>query len=194
MDLANGLVQREVAQIAVNFSGHRLLEPTASERKTRRHLKRRAFDHLLALARTRLAEIRAERADLLHQRDALSRRLMGTHATGLFEPAALRARLDRIAHELAILGEGGSVLRAHLDIVAELLGQAARQLWIQDLDLHLDPMNIRRHPQDSGARLIRLRELHDARGRRIVPLLIAFVPGDWSAGEEGQPVAQRACL
>ncbi|TCT24139.1 hypothetical protein EDC35_101459 [Thiobaca trueperi] len=194
MDLVNGLVQREVAQIAVNFNGHRLLEPSASECKTRRHLKRRAFDHLLALARIRLAEIRAERADLLHQRDALSHRLTGRHATRLSEPAALRAGLDRIARELAIRGEGGSVLRAHLEIVAGLLGQAAQQLWVEDLSLHLDPMNIRRHPQDSGARLIRLRELHDARGRRIVPLLIAFRAGEWLSGENARPSAQRTCL
>jgi hypothetical protein len=53
MELAGDMVRRDVAQVAVNFRGHRLVDPAASEDETRRLLKRRAFDHLLSLALTR---------------------------------------------------------------------------------------------------------------------------------------------
>ena len=75
MDLVGDRVQKDVAQVTVSFSGHRLLDPGCSEAETRRQLKRRAFDHLLSLALTRIAGMRVEREDLKRQRDLLRRKL-----------------------------------------------------------------------------------------------------------------------
>jgi hypothetical protein len=193
MDLLDGRVQREVAQVAVSFTGHRLLNPTTSEQKTRRQLKRRAFDHLLTLASTRLTEVRLERTDLVRQRDRLRRQLntlergswRGGQAAGTHPaPAALLAELKAISRQLDDLGVDDGVLRANLILVAALLGEAERQLWCEHITLHLDPMNIQRDRQDPSARPIVLHELHNARGRRVIPLLISFAPGELPPRED----------
>ncbi len=75
MELVGDQVRRDVAQVTVSFSGHHLLEPRTSEEECRRFLKRRAFDHLLALALAQITEARVERADLTRQRDLLLRKL-----------------------------------------------------------------------------------------------------------------------
>jgi len=49
MDLVGDQVHRDVPQVTVSFSAHRLLDPAASADETRRQLKRRAFDHLLTM-------------------------------------------------------------------------------------------------------------------------------------------------
>ncbi|MGE5153103.1 MAG: hypothetical protein ACM3ST_03720, partial [Bdellovibrio bacteriovorus] len=75
MDLVGDQVRRDVAQVSVSFSGHHLLDPRTSEEETRRFLKRRAFDHILALALSEITEARVERAERARQRDLLQRRL-----------------------------------------------------------------------------------------------------------------------
>lgn len=71
-DLVGDYVWRDVAQVAVNFSGHRLVEPTTNEADTRRQLKRRAFDRQLTLALSGIAEARGSRPDLSRQRRVAS--------------------------------------------------------------------------------------------------------------------------
>jgi hypothetical protein len=68
-------VRRDLAQVANGVSGHHLLEPRTSGEAFRRFLKRRAFDHLLALALAEITEAGVGRADLQRQRDLLRRKL-----------------------------------------------------------------------------------------------------------------------
>lgn len=177
MELVDGLLQREVAQTAVNFIGHRLLDPTASELKARRQLKRRAFDHLLKLARNQLVDVDAARTKLARQRERLQRQLLsGTNTDG--SETDVRRTLQGLERELTALGAGEHVLMANLEQVAELLASAERQLWVEPLTLHLDAMNIRRHPRHPEARQIPLLEWRNARGRRAIPLLLTFKPSE----------------
>lgn len=163
-------------------------------------MERRGFAHLLNLARTRIAEVCLERAALAHQRDLLQRRFrVPTHRGWRFErslgahphAAAGLAELDTITHRLDALGVNQGVLPVHLDIVAELLGQAESHFWREDVTLHLDAMNIRRDPQDPAARRIVLQEYHDARGRRFLPLLIRLAPGELPRREVSVAAAER---
>ena len=48
IEMEGETLHRDVAQVVVNFRGHRLVDPAASEEKSRHQLKRRAFDHLLS--------------------------------------------------------------------------------------------------------------------------------------------------
>ena len=75
MDLMGDQVRRDVAQVSVSFSGHRLLEPRINEDESRRFLKRRAFDYLLVLALGEITETGVQREDLKRQRDLLQRKL-----------------------------------------------------------------------------------------------------------------------
>lgn len=200
MELVGDQVQREVAQIAVSFSGHRLLEPTASEEETRRQLKRRAFDHLLTLALGRIAEARVERADLARQRDLLRRRLAAFEHGGWSLEAtdaapedrvALEADLDAVTAQLDALGADSELLHAHLEMVADLLRNAGTQLWAEGVVLSLDAMNIRRNEHDPTARRIDLVELHSGSGRRAVLLPLAIPVAELPPREDLVTAAQR---
>lgn len=200
MDMDGDMLRREVAQVAINFRSHRLLEPSANEADTRRQLKRRAFDHLLTLALTRIAEMQSERADLARQRDLLRRKLSTLERSGWsFEavegarpdPDALNAELKEIETELNKLGDDSGALQARLDIVVDVLGQAGQQLWIEDRVMHLDRMNIQRDTQDASAQRVVLQELINARGRRLAVLLVSLAPGELPQREDMITAAER---
>ncbi|CRI67173.1 conserved hypothetical protein [Thiocapsa sp. KS1] len=200
MDLVGDQVRRDVPQVAVSFTGHRLLDPRAAEAEMRRALERRAFDHLLALALSRIAEVRVEREDLMRQRDLLHRKRASLERGGWTfdaaqgappDPAALMADLEGITAQLAVLGADDGLLRAHLGIVADSLAEAERQFWADDLDLSLDAMNIRRDAGEPSARRIVLKELHNARGWRLVMLPLMITPGEIPPREDFVAAAER---
>lgn len=200
MDLVGDRVQQDVAQVTVSFSGHRLLDPRCDEEETRRQLKRRAFDHLLSLALTRIAEARVEREDLKRQSDLLRRKLAALEYGGWGfdapegeppDPAALATELDAVTAQLDTLGADEGVLRAHLEIVAELLAEAPSQIRADEITLYLDPMNIQRDARDPSARRIVLKELHNAQGRSAVMLPISIAPEELPPREDFVTAAQR---
>jgi hypothetical protein len=200
MALVGDQVRRDVAQVTVSFSGHHLLEPRTSEEASRRFLKRRAFDHLLALALAQITEARVERADLTRQRDLLLRKLQamkrGTLSfdrpeAGQVDEAGLQAELDAVSRQLQGLGADAGVLKAHLEVVAERLGEAERQVWSQKVNICLSPMNIRLDPADPSGRRIVLQELQNARGARAVMLPVAIAPRDLPSREDFVSAAER---
>lgn len=188
IDLVGDTLRKDVAQIAVNFMGYRLVDPMLEEPETRRALKRRAFDHLLSLALARMVERREERADLVRQRDLLQRKLRALEQSGWDfnevgenpqrQAPALLAELEAIEDEFAKLGADSDVLQAHLQIVADHLGTAEQQLWSESVDLRLDRMNIQRTAKDTSARNIVMQELHNAAGRRLIALLVSVAPDE----------------
>jgi len=200
MELAGDMLRRDVAQVSVSFRNHRLIEVTSNEADTRRQLERRAFDHLLTLALTRIAEVHGERADLSRQRDLLRRKLSALKCCGWSfeavegaqpEHKMLIAELHEIETELAMLGTDAGALQGRLDIVADLLGHAEQQLWTEDFVMHLDNMNIRRDAQDASAQRITLQELHNARGTRLALLLVSLAPGELPRREHFISAAER---
>ncbi|NEV64275.1 hypothetical protein [Thiorhodococcus minor] len=200
VELVNDSIQREVAQVRVTFSAHRLLDPADDEMETRRLLKRRAFDHLLTLALKRIASAKVERADLKRQRDLLRRKLDTLESGGWsFDApeaehptrAALEAELDGISAQLGALGAESSLLESHLAILIETLEQASSQLWSSEIELFLDPMNIQRAPDHPSARRILLRQLHNVLGRRVVMLPLSFSPRDLPPREDFARAAER---
>ena len=199
-DLVDGMMRRDVPQVALNFVGHRLVDPASDEVETRRLLKRRVFDALLTLALARINAIQVERADLVHQRDLLRRKeaaleregwSFGAPEAGYSDRKALHAELERITGQLHELGTEDRVLQVHLEIVAEVLQDAARQVWSRDISLHLDAMNIERHPRDPSARRIILRELHNAQGRRDTLLMLSLAPADLPPQEDFLTAVER---
>jgi hypothetical protein len=201
MDLVGDQVRRDVAQVSVSFSGHHLLEPRASDEELKRYLKRRAFDHLLALALDQITQVRMDRADLARQRELLQRQLRtmkrgaltfdeGPEA-GSSDESSLQAELDDVSGQLQALGADEDVLKTHLEIVAERLEQAERQLWLDEISLHLGPLNIQCDPDNPSARLIVLKELRNARGARAVALPVRIAPRDLPPRPDFLTEAQR---
>lgn len=200
MELVGDQVQREVQQVAVSFAAHRLIDPKPTAVEMRRHLKRRAFDHLLALALGRIAEASAERADLIRERGLLKTKLAALEHGGWSfdagqadapEAGKLEAELDSVQQQLDALGTDQTILHAHRDIVAEVLRDAENQLWSQEIRLYLDSMNIQRPPQDQSAREIVLHELHNSRGQCLTLLPVAVTRSEIPPREDFLAAAQR---
>jgi hypothetical protein len=200
MDLVGEHVRRDVAQVSVSFSGHRLLEPRVGEDESSRYLKRRAFDHLLVLALAQITETSVQRSDLQRQRDLLQRQLqamkrgtLGFDApeAGSAERAALQAELDAVSQQLQALGADAGVLKAHLEIVAERLGTAEQQLWKEEIDLCLSPMNIRLEPDDPSGRRMVFQELETARGATAILLPVRITTRDLPRREDLVTAAER---
>ena len=200
MEMEGETVRRDVPQVAVNFQGHRLVDPAATTQKALRQLKRRAFDHLLSLALTRITEVASERADLSKQRSLLMRKLAAMRQGGLNfdeaqggapDAAALQAELEETEHQLAAIGADDRTLHVYLDIAAAVLADAQQQLWLEGVDLYLDRMNIQRDVQDSSVRRISLTEFHNARGQRLVVLPVSITLDELPRREDFFTAAQR---
>lgn len=110
---------------------------------------------------------------------------------GHTDPAALATERDAVTDQLDALGTDRSVLQTHLKIVAELLGDAPRQLLAEEINLDLAPMNIQRDPTNPSARRIVLQELRNALGSRGAMLPISLAPGDLPPREDFLTVAER---
>jgi hypothetical protein len=200
MELDGELIKRDVAQVAVNFCNHRLVDPDLTEAEARRLLKRRAFDHLLSLSLARIAEVQGERAGLNRQRDLLRRKLNALQHGGWSfdaagaerpDPDKLQAELNDIETQMSALGVDDRALSAHLDIVAGVLAEAEKHLWCENIVLYLDRMNIQRDARDASARELRFQELHNARGRQLVMLLITLDPGELPQRVDAVTAAER---
>lgn len=200
IDLAGDIIRREVAQVAVNFHNHRLLDPAETEEECRRLLKRRAFDHLLSLSLLRITEAKGERAELKHQNDLLRRKLKDLKMGGWDfeeesdarpEPAALQAELDEIERQLGELGADSDTLNRHLDIIADLLAESEKHFWSDSVELHVDRMNIQRSAEDASAHHIRLQELHNARGQQAAVLLVSLRYDELPRQQKFSEMAER---
>ncbi|MCO6412207.1 MAG: hypothetical protein J5I92_05630 [Thiogranum sp.] len=200
VELSGDMLRRDVAQVAVSFRGHRLVDPTTSADETRRLLKRRAFDHLLSLALARIIDVKGERAGLNQQRDVLKHKLNALQhggwgfddaGEGTPDPGALQGELADIEAQLAGLHADADALRAHLHITAELLADAERQFWGEVIELRLDRMNIQREEADTSAQLIRFQELRNARGRRLVMLFLSMTLDELPRREDFFTAAER---
>jgi hypothetical protein len=200
MEMEGETVRRDIPQVAVNFQGHRLVDPAATTDEALRQWKRRAFDHLLSLALARITEVASERADLSTQRSLLLRKLAALRQGGLRfdeaqggvpDAAALQSELEDTEHQLAAIGADDRTLHTYLEIAAAVLTDAQQQLWLECLDLHLDRMNIQRDAQDSSARRISLTEFHNARGQRLVALPLSVTLDELPRRDDFFTAAQR---
>jgi hypothetical protein len=187
IDLEDDVLKRDVQQTIVSFDGHRLIDPCTDETETRRLLKRRAYDHILAQVLEAMSRRRITRTELAGQRELLQRKSAALQGAGWsFEAggekgpsdaAALESELERIEEEIGRLGPDEVTLDAHLDMLAEALAAPATRLWIEERSLILDHRNVLRTQADSVARELHVRELHDGRGTRMATLLLAVDPG-----------------
>ena len=182
VDIEDEVLKRDVQQTVVSFDAHRLLDPCAEEAATRRALRRRAFDHILAQVLADMAKRRSTRQELAGQRELLRRKLKAlqgagwsfeaTAAAAAPDAAALERELAGIEAELTALGSDAATLEKHLEMLTAALSDPAQRLRSEERRLILDHRNVLRQHADSVSRELCLRELQDARGGRLVMLLL----------------------
>ncbi len=188
MDLRGDTLQREVAQVAVNFSDHRYLGPSGDETETRRELMRRGFDYLIEKALESIIAARSKKAELDQQRQLLQRKLraMETGNWGLEsvfaandtsppDPAALEAEIQAVETELLALGSEPHALEHSLEHIGATLGNPAAWLDLRNTHLELNQMSIKAGPGTTGTvSRLELTELFSAAGQQRTVLLGRF--------------------
>jgi len=187
IDIEDEVLKRDVQQTILSFDGHRLIDPCTDEADTRRLLKRRAYDHILAQVLEAMAKRRSTRTELVGQRELLQRKSAALQGAGWSfdvgggighsDAAAIEQELARIEEEIGKLGPDAATLDAHLDLLAEALATPAKYLRVEERSLILDHRNVLRTQADSVARELHLRELHDGRGTGMATLLLQVDAG-----------------
>lgn len=189
MDLEGEVLKREVAQVTVNFAGHRLVDPATQESETRRLLKRRAFDHLLTLALGRIVAAREERTDLQRQHVLLRNKLKSlasghwsfeaSHDDTAGDRASLEARVEEIETQLRAQVADTGTLNAHLATLIDVLARAEEQLKATRVSLIVDRMGIKRQQIADTAPELALNELTSADGRSLIMSLVSIPRGEY---------------
>jgi hypothetical protein len=200
--LEGEILRRDVAQTTVGFAQHRLVDPAAAEETTRRLLKRRAFDHLLALVLGRIATAHTERDQLERDRQLLRRKQAAlTAGRWTFDdagddtppdPQALQQQLREIEAQLQVLGAGPKLLTAHLDIVVDVLAQAEHNFWLERQPLIVDRMGIQQTQASALAPQIELTLLRNTDGRSLVARLVSIAHTDLPLRRDLLREAQRS--
>lgn len=187
--LEGNIIRRDVPQMTVNFHDHRIAFPAGSETKTRREIKKRAFDHLIETALAQLVAVRTKKQELeLQQRQLFQRKtkllkgasvglepLLDLQANAMVTPAAIDRRLREIETELKRLRADSATLDQHLVKVAATLREPEKYLRLDRVTLTLDHMNIKVDKEAaSTANTITFDEIMLGKDRRITILPIHF--------------------
>lgn len=202
MELEGETVRREVAQVAVNFTGHQLVDPTESREETDKLLRRRVFDSLLEIALDRITSVREERAGLERQRGLLQRKQAALAsggwgfqdqqaAGGKGDIEALETQVEEIEKQLRGLGADSGILAAHLDILVDVLERAREQLWATSVSLILDRMGIKREAAAPNSIQLELQELCGVDGIDVIPLRVTIPRSEFPERGDFLAEAQR---
>jgi hypothetical protein len=178
-----GQTLKDVPRTTVSFDDQLLVALAADEVETRRLLKRRVFDQLLAVALLQITERKEER-EALGSRKALLRSKLDimqrggsfTQHTGAQEKARLQARLEEIEQELAKLGDAGDVLEGNLSVIAQVLAAAEKHVWIEDKVLCLDRLYVVHDKPGPSAPEIVFKDFHNSEGRHVTLQMVNIPP------------------
>lgn len=194
-------LRRDVAQVVVNFGQHRLVDPTGVEDDTRRLLKRRGYDHLLTLALARIASSHGDQADLKQERDLLRGKLAALTAghwgfgddpttdAPRPDPEALQQRIEAIDAQLSTQSSG--LLKGHLDILVDVLGQAEQNFGSERATLSVDRQGVKQTQAHAQAPEISLTKLYNSAGRSVVVRLVTIARAELPAAPDFLGEAQR---
>lgn len=187
--LEGNMIRREVPQITVNFYKHRVTFPSGSETKTRREVKKRAFDYLIETALQRLISVRTQKQQLEQQQRQLLQKktkllkgaklalepLLDSQVSALTSPAAIDRRLREIEAELNRIRVDSATLDDHLMKVVATLREPEKYLRLDRVSLTLNHMNIK-VPQSSScnANTLTFDDILLGKDRRITTFLIHF--------------------
>ncbi len=176
-----GQVLNDVARTTVGFDQHLLVAVARDEAETRRLMKRRAFDQLLALALLHITQRKDERESLGTRKallrsklDILQRGGSFTQHTGADDRVKLQASLDDIEQQLAKLDASGDVLADNLGVIADVLSNAGEHLWLEDKAMCLDRFYVVHDKPSASAHSIVFKEIHTSDGRQATLKLLSI--------------------
>ncbi len=190
--LEGNMIRRDVPQITVNFHNHHIAFPAGSETKTRREVKKRAFDYLIEAALDRLVAVRTQKQQLEQQQRQLLQKktkllrgantalepLLDPQAANLSTPASIDKRLREIEIELGQIRADSATLDDHLAKVVVTLREPEKHLRLDRISMTLDHMNIKVDKGSSrNANTLTFDDVLLGKDRRITAMFIRF-PSD----------------
>ncbi|MCB1776274.1 MAG: hypothetical protein KDI50_02450, partial [Candidatus Competibacteraceae bacterium] len=160
--LRGDVLVRDVRQIRVSFSKHRLFFPATSEKRLREDLQQRMLAFLATRALERINTIRDQRSRLEEQRRRLQAQLraLRSHAQGLQpllsavdrgvnQEATLQQRLVQVEEELVAVRKRLGTLDDYLEQVRQVLSQPELYLQVRPLTLRLTRLGVKLSPQST---------------------------------------------
>lgn len=189
MELNGDIVRRDVPQVQVNFFDHRYVGPGDSEEQSRHELEKRGFDFLIEKVLERIVSARSTRSELEQQRRLLHRKLDAMRAGNWgLEPvlakqvishpdyASLEEEINELDTELLQLGSRPADLEKSFAHINDVLGRASEWLSIREIDMHLDPMMVKRSESSPDVRTshLHLTEVAAKSGERRIIMLGRF--------------------
>lgn len=184
--LVGEVVQREVARTAVNFSGHRYVDPSSSEQKLRRKIKERVFMTLVECALEELTQTKQQKLVLQQQRSILRAKLaqLKCHALGL-EPFTqsikhieidyekLETRLAETEESLEKITASVTTLDEYLELVKVVMANPTNYINVENTSLRLTRMNLlaSKIDEDPGEEII-YTYFTSSSGKKVVGRLI----------------------
>jgi hypothetical protein len=203
IELVGDLVQRDVPQVAVAFTGQRLSVVAGSEAEARWEIKKNAFDHLVRAALGRLVAQRVQRQELEREHTLLARKLKqmeGAHlGLGLEvqaqEPvpdlAAIEARLGELEQALLALRADSATLDDHLEGIVATLEACEEHVSLSRVSFVMDRHNIKRPLPDGDT--VRTYAYQQARagGQQGIVQLVTFPRPVMDAGGDRWAEAER---
>lgn len=162
MAMEGEVVRRDVPQITVSFSDHRIQFFGTNELELRRVLGTRVFEALALIALTRISGGQKRIKELRVNRQLLQTRLKvlareGVGLTGLASKAPtqheltkLQSRLEENERELNSIATGADVLDRELEILCEVLASPGESIRFSAQRLCLTPMNVLLEGESAG--------------------------------------------
>ncbi len=189
IEMDGEILRRDVPQIMVNFSDHRVVCFSDNEQDSRRELMRRGCDYLIETALQRLIASRVQKTQLEQQQRKLLQQkanILKQAQVGLesltgpatLEPvdlSALEQQLQDLETELSQLRADSATLDKHLAKVVATLSEPEKVLRLESISLTLDHMNTKVAADSPRvANAMTFQEIVMGKDRRLAALFVRF--------------------
>jgi hypothetical protein len=181
------IIRRDVAQTAVSFLGHRIVDPCQTEEETRAALKARTLWVLSEYASEKIVSLRSQRDELQAQKGVMKAKLKvlqeefhdshplengtdGQKGSKITEARALLTEIDRRIGQANLMLNDPGICLAH---VVDVLSHSRKSMNLETVTLRLNPMGIKvdqDSPQAGGE--ILLTEIELRKGIRRVAVIV----------------------
>ena len=154
MEVSGNMVKKDVLQVAVSFSDHRIYSPAPSEPETRDGLKHCLFQGLVSNALERIGQLRLTSHQLQSQHQMLHSRfrryqqksrpgVQGQRANARILQAMEETRRELVNIEEQIMNTPRVTPRIVLEQVAEVFGKPDEFVQLRKSSLHINKMGIK---------------------------------------------------
>jgi hypothetical protein len=190
MKLEGEMLRRDVAQVSINFTNHRLIAPRDTEQESRREQKKRVFDYFIEMALRDIVKTRTGQEESRRQRDILLRKLrtlqntnwsieaaLNREAEKSFDPQQVETEITELEHRLKTIASPTVTLDHYLDIISRSLKSAPEQLTRESITLKMDHMKIQAENEDDSSTImtLHLEEFSSTDHRKAIALPV-YIP------------------